>query len=140
MKRLLVLIPLLAACEPAFDARRDYVAVAECYAAFMAVGMDAAHPDLGMDAGEQRIQTQLNAYGVSRLSPYTEEAVAAAGGDENFIMLAATWRVQADYYVEGAQTPQARQAAYQRVLAKAGECHELMTRWGAPEGRSVLGQ
>ena len=123
--------PLAACGGKGFITARDYGRVAECYAAFMSVSMDASDPALGFSDGQIGLQEQVSIQGVNRLSPYTVKAIRTAGGDHKFLILVASWRLKPENDIAKAATLEAKKAVYQHVLVQASRCHTTLTGWGA---------
>ena len=111
---------------------RDYGRVADCYAAYMSIGIDAKDPALGFSADQQELQNQVNLESVQRLQPYLKPSSKKAGGDRKFLQLVAAWRLRPDNDIDRANSPEAKRAIYQHILIQASQCHGTLTSWGAP--------
>ena len=126
---------LLAACSvggKGFVASRDYGRVADCYAAYMSIGIDARDPALGYSADQVELENEVNLESVQRLQPYLKPASKKAGGDGKFLQLVAAWRLRPDNNIDQPASPEQKRAIYQHILLEASQCHGTLSHWGAP--------
>jgi hypothetical protein len=122
---------IVGGCGKGFVGLRDYGRVAECYAAFFSVHMDAQDPALGFSAGEIDTEANVTAQGINRMTPFIVEAEKRAGGDKKFLALVSAWRGRKENDIRQAATPTAKHAVYQHVLAEASKCQQTLNQWGA---------
>src|SRR4051812_15103336 len=112
----------LCACSREFAAYRDYGRVADCYAAFFSIHMDARDPALDLSEAAITAKETDTMQGINRMTPFIVEAEKQAGGDKKFLELVAAWRRRQANDIGLAPTIAARKAVYSHVLSEAARC------------------
>ncbi|MEI7931616.1 MAG: hypothetical protein WCI21_00955 [Alphaproteobacteria bacterium] len=127
----------LSSCSREFAVYRDYGRVADCYAAFFSVHMDARDPALDLSEAAITAKEGDTMRGINRMTPFIVEAEKQAGGDQKFLQLVAAWRRRKENDIGLAPTIAARKAVYNHVLSEAARCHQTLDKWGAAKAYTV---